>query len=336
MILVKPLLRQKVRKNSMGDQILLLISYMLIFCVSLMFVGLGGMFSERSGVINIGLEGIMVMGGFIGLLGLNLLTGANLPPAIVVIGTILFAIIGGMLYSLLLAVVCINFKADQTLVGTALNLIATAVALTLTKTMSGGSSTVLKYTNEYFVYHIGENTSFTFNIFLFIGLVVLIASFIVLYKTRFGLRLRSCGENPAASDSVGINVVKYRYAGVLISGALGGIGALAYIVPLASTWNATSGVAGFGFLALAIMIFGQRKPIRIAIVSLIFSFFLSLSYVYSGIFSALGIELTAENGVTSELFRLIPFLVSLIILVFSSRKSRAPKAEGIPYDKSTR
>ena len=117
---------------------------------------------------------------------------------------------------------------------------------------------------------------------------------------------------------------------------MGGIGALAYIVPLASTWNATSGVAGFGFLALAIMIFGQRKPIRIAIVSLIFSFFLSLSYVYSGIFSALGIELTAENGVTSELFRLIPFLVSLIILVFSSRKSRAPKAEGIPYDKSTR
>lgn len=320
----------------MGDQILLLISYMLIFGVSLMFVALGGMFSERSGVINIGLEGTMVVGGFIGLLGLNLLAEANCPPAIVVIGTILFAIVGGILYSLLLAVVCINFKADQTLTGTAMNLIATAVTLTLTKVMSGGANTVIRYANEHFVYHFGDNTSFRFNIFLFIGIVVLILAFVVLYKTRFGLRLRSCGENPAAADSVGINVVRYRYAGVLISGALGGIGAVAYIIPLASTWNATTGVAGFGFLALAIMIFGQWKPIRIAVISLIFSFFLSLSYVYSGIFTALGITLTAENGVTSELFRIIPFLVSLIILIFSSKKSRAPKAEGIPYDKSRR
>ena len=254
----------------------------------------------------------------------------------IVILTILVAIIAGMIYSLLLAIVCIQFKADQTLVGTALNLIATAVTLTATKKMSGGAATTIRYDSSLFVYHPGGNPNFSINLFFFIGIVVLIISIFVLYKLRFGLRLRACGENPSAADSVGINVKKYRYAGVLISGALGGLGALAYIIPTTSTWNASTGVAGFGFLALAIMIFGQWKPLRIGIISLFFSFFLSLSYVYYGIFSALGITVSAENGVTSELFRLIPFLVSLIVLVFSSKKSRAPKAEGIPYDKSSR
>lgn len=320
----------------MDSQILLLISYMLTFCVSLMFVALGGMFSERSGVINIGLEGIMVVGGFCGLITLSGLSSAGVPGALIVILTILVAILGGVLYALLLAVVCIQFKADQTLVGTALNLIATAVTLTATKKMSGGANTTISYDSNLFVYHPGGNPNFSINIFLFIGIIVLILSIFVLYKLRFGLRLRACGENPASADSVGINVKKYRYAGVLISGALGGIGALAYIIPTTSTWNASTGVAGFGFLALAIMIFGQWKPLRIGIISLFFSFFLSLSYTYYGIFDALGITLSAENGVTSELFRMIPFVVSLIVLIFSSKKSRAPKAEGIPYDKSSR
>ena len=320
----------------MDNQILLLISYMLTFCISLMFVALGGMFSERSGVINIGLEGIMVVGGFFGLLTLSGLSNTGTPGFLIVILTILAAIIGGMIYSLLLAVVCVQFKADQTLVGTALNLIATAVTLTATKKMSGGAATTINYDSSLFIYHPGGNPNFSINLFLFIGIIVLIISIFVLYKLRFGLRLRSCGENPSAADSVGINVKKYRYAGVLISGALGGLGALAYIIPTTSTWNASTGVAGFGFLALAIMIFGQWKPLRIGIISVFFSFFLSLSYVYFGIFSALGITVSAENGVTSELFRIIPFLVSLIVLIFSSKKSRAPKAEGIPYDKSSR
>ena len=321
----------------MGDQILLLLSYMLIFAVALMFVGLGGMFSERSGVINIGLEGIMVIGGFAGLLTLNGLTDAGCPGVLTIIITILVSILAGMAYSLLLAVVCIHFKADQTLTGTALNLLATAISLIFTKRLSDGVSTSITYNHDLFVYKFSEGSSFSFNIFLFIGIVVLIVSFFVLYKLRFGLRLRACGENPAAADSVGINVAKYRYAGVLISGALGGLGALAYILPTASFWNASSGVAGFGFLALAIMIFGQRKPIRIGIISLLFSFFLSLSYVYSGLFEAIfGFTLTASNGVTSELFRMLPFIASLILLAFTSKKSRAPKAEGIPYDKASR
>lgn len=317
----------------MGDQILLLLSYMLIFGVSLMFVALGGMFSERSGVINIGLEGTMVIGGFCGFATLKAMQEASVAAPVTVIVTILVGILAGMAYSLLLAVVCINFKADQTLTGTALNLLATALTLVLTKMMNDGAATTISYVKDAFIFDFGV---FDINIFLIIAIIVLIVSIFVLYRLRFGLRLRACGENPSAADSVGINVIKYRYAGVLISGALAGIGALAYIIPTTNNWNASTGVAGFGFLALAIMIFGQWKPLRIGIISLIFSFFLSLSYVYSGIFRAMGIEINASMGVTPELFRMLPFIVSLVILAFTSKKSRAPKAEGIPYDKSLR
>ena len=318
----------------LGDQVLLLLSYMLLFATSLSFVALGGMFSERSGIINIGLEGIMVVGGFTGLLVLNSLVEANAPSFVVIVVTILASVLAGMLYSLLLAVVAIEFKADQTLAGTALNLLATAIAIIFTKRLSEGASTSIHYTKDAFVFSFGP---FSFNIFLFIALAVIAISFFVLYKCRFGLRLRACGENPSAADSVGINVKFYRYMGVLISGGLAGIGSLAYILPTQSFWNSASGVSGFGFLALAIMIFGQWKPLRISIISLIFSFFLSLSYVYSGIFEAiLGFPLTAEHGVTSELFKMLPFIASLILLTFTSKKSRAPKSEGIPYDKSVR
>ncbi len=318
----------------MAGQLLLLLTLVLIYAVALSFVALGGMFSERSGVINIGLEGIMVIGGFSGIVTLNALMKANVNPFFCVLLTILVAIIAGMAYSLLLAVVTINCKADQTLAGTALNLASTALALILTKKINNGISTSLQFDNTYFVIKMGD---FSTNVFFFIGIAVIVASYFVLYKTRFGLRLRSCGENPSASDSVGINVNKYRYAGVLISGALGGIGGIAYVIPTQSFWNSSSGVAGFGFLALAIMIFGQWKPIRIAIISILFSLFFSFSFVYSGIIEAMtGITLTYANGVTSELFKMIPFIASLILLAFTSKKSRAPKAEGIPYDKTKR
>lgn len=323
----------------MAGQLLVLLTYMLIFGISLMLVAFGGMFSERSGVINIGLEGIMVVGGFTALLVLSGLNKIGAPNFVVIILTIIAAIGAGMLYSLLLAVVCINFKADQTLVGTALNLLSTSLALILTKRLSGGVSTSIKYNKDAFIIplNFSEGLTLNINIFLFIGLFILLLSIFVLFKTKFGLRLRSCGENPSAADSVGINVKKYRYFGVLISGALGGLGAIAYILPTQSFWNSASGVAGFGFLALAVMIFGQWKPLRIFVVSLVFSFFMSLSYIYYDFFNALlGIKLTADKGVTKELFSMLPYIASLILLAFSSKKSKAPKAEGIPYDKGAR
>lgn len=312
----------------------LLISYVLIFSVALMLVAFGGMFSERSGVINIGLEGTMVVSGFIALLVLSAMDKAGSHPALIVLVTMVVAIIAGMIYSLLLAVACVTFKADQTLVGTAMNLLSTALALIVTKNMTGGSSTSIQYNKEMFIF---KFLGIEMNVFLIIGIIVLILAIIVLYKLKFGLRLKACGENPSAADSVGINVSKYRYAGVLISGALAGIGALAYILPTQSFWNSASGVAGFGFLALAVMIFGQWKPARIALVSLFFSLFLSLSFIYNGIFYEIfGRYLTEADGVTAELFKMIPYILSLLLLAFTSKNHHAPKAEGIPYDKEAR
>ena len=170
----------------------------------------------------------------------------------------------------------------------------------------------------------------TINIFLILGIILLVCSSIFLFKTKWGLRLRACGEHPQAADSVGINVYRWRYTGVIISGALGGLGGLAYIVPSVSTWNFEVGVAGAGFLALAVMIFGQWKPTRIALAALLFGLFRALSNVYTGI------GFLAALPLPGTVYNMLPYIISLIVLAFTSKNSRAPKAEGIPYDKGQR
>ena len=310
---------------------ILLIQYMLIFASVLMLVALGGCFSEHSGVINIGLEGIMVFGALGGALMMKWLpVGAS---ALAVISlSILAAVIFGMLYSLLLA--AINFSADQTLVGTAMNLMGTALATVIVKAMNTAAnpdnvSSTIQYINakKAFLVNIG---SFEFNWFMLLALILLIASYVVLNKTRFGLRLQACGEHPQAADSVGINVYKMRYAGVLISGLLGGIGGLVYITAGVSEWKFENGVAGFGFLALAVMIFGQWKPIRIALAALLFGFFRALGNVYTGF------DFLQRLNLPSNVYNMLPYIFSLIVLILTSKNSRAPKAEGVPYDKGAR
>ena len=312
---------------------ILLIQYMLIFASVLMLVALGGCFSEQSGVINIGLEGIMVFGALGGALMMKWLpVGAS---ALAVISlSILAAVIFGMLYSLLLAVAAINFSADQTLVGTAMNLMGTALATVIVKAMNTAAnpdnvSSTIQYINakKAFLVNIG---SFEFNWFMLLALILLIASYVVLNKTRFGLRLQACGEHPQAADSVGINVYKMRYAGVLISGLLGGIGGLVYITAGVSEWKFENGVAGFGFLALAVMIFGQWKPIRIALAALLFGFFRALGNVYTGF------DFLQRLNLPSNVYNMLPYIFSLIVLILTSKNSRAPKAEGVPYDKGAR
>ena len=140
----------------------------------------------------------------------------------------------------------------------------------------------------------------------------------------------ACGEHPQAADSVGINVYKMRYAGVLISGALGGLGGIIYVTCGVSEWKFEYGVAGFGFLALAVMIFGQWKPTRIALAGLLFGLFRALSNVYSGI------DILAALNLPSAIYNMMPYIISLLVLALTSKKSRAPKAEGIPYDKGSR
>ena len=163
-----------------------------------------------------------------------------------------------------------------------------------------------------------------------ITLILLVAAFILLYKTRFGLRLMACGEHPQAANSVGISVYKMRYAGVMISGVLGGLGGIAYITAGVSEWKFEEGVAGFGFLSLAVMIFGQWKPMRIALAALLFGLFRALSNVYSGI------DILASLNISSSIYNMMPYVISLVVLAFTSKHSRAPKAEGIPYDKGQR
>ena len=312
----------------------LLIQYTLIFASVLLLVALGGCFSERSGVINIGLEGIMVIGALGGALVMKFMP-VSVGTLAMVASTIVASSLFGLIFSLLLAVAAINFKADQTITGTAMNMLATAGATVAVKAMntaaSGGNdvSSDIAYTQakDLLVVRLGN---FEMNWFMIVAAVLLVVSYVVLFKTRFGLRLRSCGEHPQASASVGIDVLKMRYAGVLISGLLGGLGGIVYITAGVSIWKFENGVAGFGFLALAVMIFGAWHPLKIALAALLFGFFRALGNVYSGFDFMMALNLP------SVVYNMLPYIISLIVLAFTSKKSRAPKAEGIPYDKGTR
>ena len=264
---------------------LLLIQYTLIFSSVLILVALGGCFSEHSGVINLGLEGIMVIGALGGALMMRC-SPADCSAFALIVMVLAAAILAGMIYSALLALACINFKADQTIVGTALNMLGTAGATVLVKAINTAAnpddvSSTIQYIEQKkaFIVNIG---SFEFNWFMLIAVIALIAAYITLYKTKFGLRLMACGEHPQAAASVGINVFKMRWAGVLISGMLGGLGGICYILAGVSEWKFENGVAGFGFLALAVMIFGQWKPLRIGLAALLFGLFRALSNVYFG------------------------------------------------------
>ena len=312
---------------------LLLIQYTLIFTSVLLLVALGGCFSEHSGVINLGLEGIMVVGALGGAMMMRAL-GADANGFVIVICTLLAAILSGMIYSCLLAVACINLDADQTIVGTALNMLGTAAATVLVKAVNTAAnpndhSSTIQYIEQKkaFIVNIG---SFEFNWFMLVAVIMLIAAYITLYKTKFGLRLMACGEHPQAADSVGISVYGMRWAGVLISGMLGGLGGICYILAGVSEWKFENGVAGFGFLALAVMIFGQWKPQRIALAALLFGLFRALSNVY------FGFPLLMSLNIPGTVYNMMPYIISLLVLALTSKKSRAPKAEGIPYDKGSR
>ena len=311
---------------------LLLIQYTLIFASVLILVALGGCFSEHSGVINLGLEGIMVLGALGGALVMKYMPAVS--PFVMILGTVLGSVLLGVLYSALLAVACINFKADQTIVGTALNMLGVAAATVIVKAINTAAnpddvSSTIQYASakKAFLVNIG---GFEFNWFMLIALIALVIAYVTLYKTKFGLRLMACGEHPQAADSVGINVYKMRWAGVLISGVLGGLGGICYILAGVSEWKFENGVAGFGFLALAVMIFGQWKPSRIALAALLFGLFRALSNVY------FGFDFLVSLHIPGSVYNMLPYIISLIVLAFTSKKSRAPKAEGIPYDKGSR
>ena len=311
----------------------LLIQYTLIFSSVLLLVALGGCFAEHSGVINLGLEGIMVIGALGGALMMRY-APAGIPNFVLILLVLIAALAAGTLYSLLLGIACINFKADQTIVGTALNMLGTAGATVLVKAINTAAnpddvSSTIQYIEpkKAFIIRMG---SFEFNWFMVIAVIALLIAYVVLYKTRFGLRLMACGEHPQAAASVGINVFKMRAWGVLISGMYGGLGGICYILAGVSEWKFENGVAGFGFLALAVMIFGQWKPQKIALAALLFGAFRALGNVYGGF------DFLAALNIPSTVYNMMPYIISLVVLALTSKTSRAPKAEGVPYDKGMR
>ncbi len=340
-----------------------LIQQTLIYAVPLMIVALAGVFAERSGIINLALEGIMIFGAFIGVLFVNLTQKAGVFAEAKAAGdwvalqgfmvlAMLVAAIMGAVFSLLLSFASVNLKADQTIGGTALNLLAPALVLFFIRIIAnqntlqmaeGDSASWFMIKKSFFGYGRGDEMGFFGSTFIdktylatYICILLFIILSILLYKTRFGLRLRSCGENPQAADSLGINVYVMRYAGTTISGALAGMGGFVYALTTANCAS-TGDVAGFGFLALAVMIFGNWKPLNIACSALLFGLFKCIAASYASIdINGDGVFLLADLGVSPHFYRMLPYLITLLVLAFTSKKSRAPKAEGIPYDKSTR
>ncbi|MBQ5734137.1 MAG: ABC transporter permease [Lachnospiraceae bacterium] len=312
------------------------VQQMMLFSIPLLIVALGAMYSERSGIINIAMEGIMLMGAFAGTLFLKF-TDGTMSGQLQLILAILISAAVGIVFSLLHAYASINMKADQTISGTALNMFAPAFAIFTARIVQPEHVQQVQFTNTFRIAKvpilgdipvIGDMLFKNAYITTYIGFVILAVATYALYKTRFGLRLRACGEHPQAADSVGVNVYRMQYAGVIISGALGGIGGLVFVVPTSTNFNAT--VAGYGFLAIAVLIFGQWKPIRILFASFFFGLMKTIAASYSGI------PILVDLGIPSYFYKMTPYIATLIVLVFTSKNSQAPKAEGIPYDKGAR
>ena len=313
--------------------IIFIVQQTMYFSIPLLIVALGAMFAERSGIINIAMEGIMIMGAFTGILFLNL-TGNSMSGQLQLIIARIISVVTGMVFSLFHAYASINMKADQTISGTALNMFAPAFAIFVARVIQGVQQ--VQFTNTFRtdvpvlkdIPVLGPMFFQGAYITTYLGIIILIVSTVVLYRTRFGLRLRSCGENPHAADAAGINVYKMQYAGTLISGALAGLGGLVFVVPTSVNFNAD--VAGYGFLAIAVLIFGQWHPIKIFGASLFFGVMKAISASYSGI------PFLAGLGIPSYFYKMFPYIVTLVVLIFTSKNSQAPKAEGKPFDKGQR
>jgi simple sugar transport system permease protein len=306
----------------------------IIFFIPLMLVALGALFSERSGILNIALEGTMVIGAFSGLLFINAFLDV-LPPQILLLFACIISTVCGVLYTIPHAFASINLKADQVISGTALNMFAPAFCVFTARVVQNVQQITFKNTFRIKsipglsrVPLIGpilfQNTYTT----TFIGVLILLAAVVVLRKTKFGLRLRACGENPQAADSVGIHVYKMRYAGVMISGGLAGMGGLVYVVPSTTAFSAT--VSGYGFLALAVLIFGQWRPLIVCLAAFFFGLMKTIAAAYSGIpfFSAFKLS--------DNIYKMIPYITTLVVLIFTSRYSKGPAVVGVPYNKGAR
>jgi len=313
------------------DIVVNIFPYAIAFTVPLLVTALGGLYSERSGVVNIGLEGLMIVGSFAS----AAVTAALYPalgPGAVWVG-IVAAMAAGALFSLLHAFASINLNANQVISGTAINMIAGALTVFIARTLTGSGNIQIKQgvprIDIPFLTDIPVLGPLFFHktyatTWLVLGLLILM--WFILYKTPFGLRLRACGEHPHAADSAGVNVHRIRYAAVVISGALGGLGGAVILVTYSGEFNGS--VAGLGFLALAALIFGQWKPLGILGACFFFGFAATLA-------NASQAE-PALKVIPEVILKVFPYVVTLGALVLLSKKSQAPRAAGEPFETGKR
>lgn len=309
----------------------------IIYAIPLLIVALAGMFAERSGVINLALEGEMIFGSFMGAIavyGFQMSGAFENSPQLMFIVAMIIAAASGAVFSLLLSFSAINLKADQTIGGTALNMLAPAIVCTMGLAFFNQEKLVMPKSTNYVI--INDNISEFGKIFadkMYISTYIVIAVFVLLsiwvYKSKTGTRMRACGEHPQAAASVGVNVYAMRYLGTTISGALAGLGGYVYIATTTGG-TAESTVAGMGFLALAIMIFGNWKPLGIALGAVMFGFLKCISVMSSQI------EFLSKLDLPMYFYNIIPYFMVLVVLALTAKKSGCPKAEGIPYDKGMR
>src|SRR5215470_17654671 len=281
----------------------------------LIFAGLGGLFSERSGVINIALEGLMLAGAFTAAV-VTYQTGNPF------VGLVAGAIAGGVL-ALVYAVACIYFQADQVVAGMAINFLMAGLPALISGAIydSSGSTPQIDKLDQLPNYF--NNISFASILaFLLVPLV-----WYVLYKTPFGLRLRATGENPAAADAAGVNVIRLRYTAVVISGILAAIGG-AYLSIGQSSLFTRNMTAGRGFIALAALILAKWRPVPVLLACLFFGFTEALSIQMQGV-----IKLPSGEDIPVQFIQMIPYVLTIIVLAGFIGLSRAPKALGIPYSK---
>ncbi|WKF85053.1 ABC transporter permease [Lacticaseibacillus pantheris] len=312
--------------------LLTLVSTTLVYSAPLIFTAIGGAFSEHSGIVNVGLEGIMVMGAFAGSV-FNLTFGKELGGLTPWLGLIAGGVVG-VLFSLIHAVATINWRTDHIISGTVLNLMAPALGVYLTRLLYEGrgqtailqhplSTTTIPLLSKIPV--IGPIFFTKTSVVAYLGIIVSIFCAWVLTHTRFGLRLRSVGEHPEAADSVGISVYRYRYMGVMLSGFLGGIGGAVMAESITLNFSVTT-IVGQGFMALAAMVFGKWHPVGAMGAAVFFGFAQSLSIV--------GAYIPVIKSMPDVIFSIAPYLITIIVLVAFVGKSAAPAADGSTFVKA--
>ncbi len=296
----------------MSSTIFLLITIALMYSTPLVFAAMGGVLSERAGVVNIGLEGQMTVGAATAVIAAYY-TGNPW------IGFVAAGVAAGLV-GLLHAVACISFRADQTISGIAINLLGSGIALFISSMAFNGATntpTIPKKLPKLF----GN----TLDVTIFIALGVAIVLWFVMYQTKWGLRIRAVGEHPAAADTLGVNVSKIRYASVVVAGVLAGFGGASVTLAIISNFTPTA-ISGQGFIALAAVIFGKWKPHGVYFACLLFGFAQALTVLLGG-----------ENFIIpSQILAMLPYVLTLIVLVLFVGRSHAPKASGEPYVKGTR